>query len=98
MAAALLRVRDHAAASSDPDMPLFTPEDLAQLESTSPHAFRHTFGPLAVEDETRIVVAQDILGHASASMTSIYVEAKEKRIAEAAEQYYAGRQPQNTST
>jgi len=33
-------------------------------------------------------VAQDILGHASASTTAIYVKAKEKRIAEAAEQYY----------
>jgi len=88
VAAALRRVRDHAAVSSDPDMPLFTPEDLAQLETTSPHAFRHTFGTLAVEDDMPIIVAQDILGHVSASTTSIYVKAKEKRIAEAAKKYF----------
>jgi site-specific recombinase XerD len=35
-----------------------------------------------------IVVAQDILGHASASTTSIYVKAKDKRITEAAEKYF----------
>lgn len=87
---ALRRVRDYANANSASDAPLLTPEDLAQLEKTSPHAFRHTFGTLAVEDDMPIVVAQDILGHASASTTSIYVKAKEKRIAEAAEQYYAG--------
>lgn len=38
-----------------------------------------------------IVVTQDILGHASASTTAIYVKAKERRIAEAAEKYYAGK-------
>lgn len=88
VAGALRRVRDHAATCSNVDVPLFTPEDLAQLENTSPHAFRHTFGTLAVEDDMPIVVAQDILGHASASTTSIYVKAKDKRIAEAAEIYY----------
>jgi site-specific recombinase XerD len=36
-----------------------------------------------------IVVAQDILGHVSAATTSIYVKAKQKRIAEAAAQYYS---------
>ena len=85
---ALRRVRDQAVASSNADGPLFTLEDLAQLEDASPHAFRHTFGTLAVEDDMPIVVAQDILGHASATTTSIYVKAKDKRIAEAAEQYY----------
>lgn len=95
VAGALCRVRDHAAAASETNVPLFTLEDLVQLENTSPHAFRHTFGTLAVEDEMPIVVAQDILGHASASTTSIYVKAKEKRIAEAAEQYYAGLQGRN---
>jgi integrase len=91
---ALRRVRERAATASGAEAPLFTPEDIAQLESTSPHAFRHTFGTLAVEAEMPIVVAQDILGHASASTTAIYVKAKEKRIAEAAENYYS---QQNTS-
>ena len=86
---ALRRVREYATEISDKEAPLFTPEDLAQLEDTSPHAFRHTFGTLAVEDDMPIVVAQEILGHASASTTSIYVKAKDKRIAEAAERYYA---------
>jgi integrase len=89
IADALRRVREYAVGSCGVETPLFTPEDLAQLEQTSPHAFRHTFGTLAVENDMPIVVAQDILGHASASTTSIYVKAKEKRIAEAAEIYYS---------
>jgi len=88
IAGALRRVREYAVAYCGVETPLFTPEDLAQLEQTSPHAFRHTFGTLAVEDDMPIVVAQDILGHASASTTSIYVKAKDKRIAEAAEKYF----------
>ncbi|WP_449405777.1 hypothetical protein [Massilia phosphatilytica] len=39
----------------------------------------------AFDEGMPLVVAQDILGHASASTTSIYVKAKEKRIAEAAD-------------
>jgi len=53
------------------------------------HAFRHTFGTQAVDEGMPLQVAQDILGHASASTTAIYVKAKEKRIAEAAEDYYS---------
>jgi site-specific recombinase XerD len=36
-----------------------------------------------------LVVAQEILGHASASTTAIYVKAKERRIAQAAEKYFS---------
>lgn len=86
---ALRRVHDHAKAHSMDEIPLFAPEDIAQLAKTSPHAFRHTFGTLAVEDEMPLVVVQEILGHKSAATTSIYVKAKERRIAEAAEDYYA---------
>lgn len=89
---ALRRVRDHAAARSSEDEVLLTIEELIQLKQTSPHAFRHTFGTLAVEDDMPLVVVQEILGHKTASTTSIYVKAKEKRIAEAAEQYYGARQ------
>lgn len=88
VASALRRVRDAAACSLTSDVPLFTPEDIAQLVRTSPHAFRHTFGTLAVEHDMPIVVAQEILGHASASTTAIYVKAKEKRIAEEAKKYF----------
>lgn len=89
VAGALSRVRDHAAARWFEDQPLLTAEEIIQLQQTSPHAFRHTFGTLAVEDEMPVVVVQEILGHKSASTTSIYVKAKEKRIAEAAEDYYS---------
>lgn len=88
IAGALGRVQAHVVEHTSREAPLLTPEDLAQLEHTSPHAFRHTFGTLAVEDDMPIVVVQDVLGHASAATTSIYVKAKEKRIAEAAERYY----------
>jgi len=86
---ALRRVREHAAAASAIELPLLTPEEMVQLAKTSPHAFRHTFGTLAVERDMPIVVAQDILGHASASTTAIYVKAKTKRIAQEAGRYYA---------
>ncbi|MDY0977723.1 site-specific integrase [Massilia sp. CFBP9012] len=91
IADALRRVREYAVPSWSEESRLLTPENLAQLAQTSPHAFRHTFGTLAVEDDLPIVVAQDILGHASASTTSIYVKAKEKRITEASEDYYERR-------
>lgn len=86
---ALRRVSKHSSALVPEDAAALTPEHLAQLAKTSPHAFRHTFGTLAVEKDMPIVVAQEILGHASASTTAIYVKAREKRIAEAAELYYA---------
>jgi site-specific recombinase XerD len=86
---ALRRVREHAAAHLSEGSALLTIEEISQLRKTSPHAFRHTFGTLAVEDEMPLVVVQEILGHKSASTTSIYVKAKEKRIAEAAEDYYS---------
>lgn len=91
VAAALRRVQTHVASAAPGEAPLLTPEDLAQLEDTSPHAFRHTFGTQAVDEGMPLQVAQDILGHASASTTAIYVKAKEKRIAEAAEDYYSRR-------
>jgi integrase len=88
VAVALRRVRDHASALTPEDAPLLSPDDLAQLAETSPHAFRHTFGTLSVEKGMPLDVTQEILGHASASTTKIYVRAKEKRIAEAAAKYY----------
>lgn len=89
IAGALRRVSKHGAALAPEHAASLTPEHLAQLAATSPHAFRHTFGTLAVEKDMPIVVAQEILGHASASTTAIYVKAREKRIVEAAELYYA---------
>ncbi|NYS36446.1 site-specific integrase, partial [Streptococcus danieliae] len=41
-----------------------------------PHAFRHTFGMLAVEGGVGLYVAQEILGHASADTTAVYVRAR----------------------
>jgi len=89
IAGALKRVSKHGGALAPEHAASLTPEHLAQLAATSPHAFRHTFGTLAVEKDMPIVVAQEILGHASASTTAIYVKAREKRIVEAAELYYA---------
>lgn len=86
---AVQRVSKHAGALAPEYAASLTPDHLAQLAATSPHAFRHTFGTLAVEKDMPIVVAQEILGHASASTTAIYVKAREKRIVEAAELYFA---------
>ncbi|WP_143282054.1 tyrosine-type recombinase/integrase, partial [Caballeronia choica] len=57
--------------------------------NTSAHAFRHTFGTRAVARDMPIDVVQTILGHASLQTTSIYVRAEQRRVLEAAAQYYA---------
>ncbi len=72
-----------------------SPRDFAQLETTSPHAFRHTFGTLSVAEGMPLDVAQSILGHVSAATTSIYVRAKDKRIAEEAAKYFKQQSEKN---
>ncbi|MHB9833277.1 tyrosine-type recombinase/integrase [Paraburkholderia terrae] len=64
-------------------------EDLVQLARTSAHAFRHTFGTRAVARDMPVDVVQTILGHASLQTTSIYVRAEQRRMLDAAAQYYA---------
>lgn len=66
IAGALKRVSKHSSALAPEGPAALTPEHLVQLAATSPHAFRHTFSTLAVEKDMPIVVAQEILGHASA--------------------------------
>lgn len=66
------------------------PDELVGLLEASPHAFRHTFGMLAVEGGVDLYVVQEILGHASADTTAVYVRAREKRLAQAAQALYQG--------
>lgn len=83
---ALRRVRhDLEAIGADCEL---TGEDMAKLVETTPHAFRHTFGMLAVEGGVDLYVVQEILGHASADTTAVYVRAREKRLAQAAKLLY----------
>lgn len=63
-------------------------EDLVALLEATPHAFRHTFGMLAVEGGVDLFVVQEILGHASAETTAVYIRARERRLAEAAKLMY----------
>ncbi len=91
--AALVRVRKDLLERIDPE------DDharmaIAKLSDTTPHSFRHTFGTLAVEQGMPQDVVQLILGHASGTTTSIYVRAKEKRVAEEASKYF-GRGKEN---
>jgi integrase len=53
-------------------MPGLSAAEMKILAGTSPHAFRHTFGTLAVAEGDPLDVAQRILGHASLQTTSIY--------------------------
>lgn len=62
--------------------------DAAQLQKTSAHALRHTFGTDATARGVPIDVVQQILGHASLATTSIYVKAQQQRVLEAALDYY----------
>jgi site-specific recombinase XerD len=66
----------------------FTLDDIDKLINSSPHAFRHTFGTLAVEAEMPLDVVQHILGHASSTTTGIYVKTKEKRMVTAATKFF----------
>lgn len=66
----------------------FSIDDLDKLTNTSPHAFRHTFGTLAVEADMPLDVVQHILGHASSTTTGIYVKTKEKRMVGAAAKFF----------
>ena len=68
----------------------FDVEEIRQLESTTAHAFRHTFGTLSVAKDVPIDVVQAVLGHASVGTTSIYVQSKKKRIMEEAAKYFFG--------
>ncbi|MGF6971528.1 integrase [Paraburkholderia sp. WC7.3g] len=81
---ALTRLTDILAA--DGTLPA---EDLARLNGTSAHAFRHTFGTGAVARDMPVDVVQQVLGHASLQTTSIYVRAGQQRMLEAAARYYA---------
>ncbi|KND58565.1 hypothetical protein BVER_03528 [Candidatus Burkholderia verschuerenii] len=66
-----------------------TAAELKQLAGASAHAFRHTFGTQAAACAMPTDVVQAILGHASLQTTSIYVRAEQRRMLEAAAQYYA---------
>ena len=70
----------------------FSLDDLAALSKASPHALRHTFGTLAVADGMPIDVAQAVLGHKDSATTSIYVQAKTRRVVEEGAKYFARKQ------
>ena len=72
----------------DPAGP-FTIEEIRHLEATTAHAFRHTFGTLAVARGIPVEVMQKMLGHESIGTTSIYVQAKKKQMVEEASAYFA---------
>lgn len=90
---ALARVRTELQAE-DPagEAASVTVEDIEQLASTSPHAFRHTFGSIAVDKDMPLNVVQEILGHEDSATTAIYVKAREKRLASEAARLYGERE------
>lgn len=79
---ALRRLTDTLAAAG-----ALSTEDRARLTAASAHAFRHTFGTGAVARDMPVDVVQQILGHASLQITSIYVRAGQQRMLEAAARY-----------
>lgn len=83
----------------DPDAPAnFSNAQFNELATASPHALRHTWGTLAVEDGMPLDVAQAILGHRSPSTTAIYVQAKTKRILEEGARYFVKQRDKNEPT
>ncbi len=75
----------------------FSIDDIDKLATSSPHAFRHTFGTLAIEAGMPIDVAQSILGHASPTTTGIYIRTKEKRMVSEAAKFF-NKKPDDTQT
>ncbi|MDQ7982453.1 site-specific integrase [Paraburkholderia sp. SARCC-3016] len=69
-------------------MPDLTVAEMTQLTSTSPHAFRHTFGTQAGANDVPIDVIQRIMGHASLQTTTIYVQAEKERMLREAARYF----------
>jgi site-specific recombinase XerD len=86
---ALARVRQELeAVDPDGEAARVTVEDIEQLASTSPHAFRHTFGSIAVDKDMPLNIVQEILGHEDSATTALYVKAREKRLAAEAARLY----------
>lgn len=71
---------------------VFTPDEIRTLESTSPHAFRHTFATLAMEADMPMDVTQAILGHESQDTTAIYARTREKRLVSEAAKFFSKKQ------
>ena len=63
--------------------------DKAAILGLSAHDFRHTFATNFVAKGGAVDVAQKILGHASISTTSIYVQAEKQRSMEEAAKYFS---------
>jgi site-specific recombinase XerD len=92
VAAALRRVCADGLALGLEGAPTLSPEEVVRLAGSSPHAFRHTYATLAVENAMPIEVVQEILGHASVSTTNVYVRARDKRISDEGARYYRSAQ------
>ena len=69
----------------------WTDEEKTALTSLSAHDFRHTCATLGVASGMPIDVMQSILGHASMTTTSIYVQSKKQRTMQEAAKYFSGR-------
>lgn len=59
-------------------------DEKRKLATTTPHAFRHTFGTEAMAHEVPLDVIQRILGHLSLQTTTIYVQAEHQCMIQAA--------------
>jgi integrase len=68
-----------------------SPTEKRKFETTTPHAFRHTFGTEAMAHDVPLDVVQRILGHQPLQTTTIYVRAEHERMLGEAARYFAGR-------
>jgi site-specific recombinase XerD len=87
--AALNRVSDELLAVGAEIPEGLTVEQIERMVNASPHAFRHTFGTIAVEQGMSQAVVQDVMGHADSSTTKLYSKSRAKHIAEEAARFYA---------
>jgi site-specific recombinase XerD len=71
----------------------WTDEEKTALTALSAHDFRHTFATQGVASGVPMDVMQSILGHASMTTTSIYVQSKKQRTMEEAAKYFLGKAP-----
>ena len=69
------------------------PSLIGRAEAIRAHALRHTFGVHSTEADIALDVTQQILGHASMSTTTIYVQGdRKRRLKEIGKLYRSGSQ------
>ncbi|MBR7977029.1 tyrosine-type recombinase/integrase [Burkholderia vietnamiensis] len=70
-------------------LPELVESNRRRLARTSPHALQHKFGTQSAATGMALEVLQQVLGHASLQITTIYVNVEQQRMRQEAAKYHA---------